>query len=111
MEDKDDKWLNWQIRYRNGFKSFQQADKIKEAMLLINEKDIWEKIASNMNENSKNLKNRLNLIIDRRNQIAHEADIEPIYQELRDIYIEDVESSIEFIELLVQKIYQVSELK
>jgi hypothetical protein len=107
MEEKNDKWLDYQIRYRNGFKSFQQADKLKEAMLLIIDTDIWEELANILNEDIKSLKNRLNLIIDRRNQIAHEADIEPTYQELRDIHIDDINDSIEFIENLVTRIFEV----
>lgn len=107
MEEKNDIWLDYQIRHKNGFKSFQQADKIKEAMLLIIDTDIWEQLANILNEDIKSLKNRLNLIIDRRNQIAHEADIEPTYQELRDIHIDDINDSIEYIENLVTRIFEV----
>lgn len=111
MEEKDDIWLDYQIRHKNGFKSFQQADKIKEAMLLIIDTDIWEQVAEILNEDIKSLKNRLNLIIDRRNQIAHEADIEPTYQELRNIHIDDLNDSIEFIENLVTKIFEIVKSK
>ena len=110
MEEKDDIWLDYQIRHKNSFKSFQQADKIKEAMLLIIDTDIWEQVAEILNEDIKSLKNRLNLIIDRRNQIAHEADIEPTYQELRDIHIDDINDSIEFIENLVTRFFEVCKL-
>jgi hypothetical protein len=105
MEEKSDIWLNHQIRHRNGFKSFQEADKIKEAMLLIIEVDIWKEVASILGEDVRQIKRRLNLIIDRRNQISHEADIEPTYQELRTIYIDDVKDSILFIESLVEVIF------
>ncbi|MFA6145336.1 MAG: HEPN domain-containing protein [Sulfurimonas sp.] len=107
LEEKNDTWLDYQIRVRNGFKSFQQADKIKEALLLIDSSDIWEKIATLLNENKDDLKNRLNLIIERRNQIAHEADIEPTYKELREIEAEDVDDSITFIEKIVTAISDV----
>jgi len=102
---KDIDWLNHQIRYRNGFKSFQEADKIKEAMLLIIDTDIWEEVANNLEDDVRQIKRKLNLIIDRRNQISHEADIEPTYQELRTIYVEDVKDSIIFIESLVEVIF------
>ncbi len=107
MEEKNDSWLNHQIRYKNGFKSFQEADKIKEAMFLIIETDIWEEIPKIIDKNIKNLKQDLNLIVKRRNQIAHEADIEPIYQDLRNIKSADVENSIRFIESLVEAIYKI----
>lgn len=103
MENKNNQWLDYQIRYKNGFKSFQEADKIKEAMFLIIETDIWEDI----NKNIINSKKDLNLIVKRRNQIAHEADIEPINQELRTIELEDIKNSIIFVESLVQAIYKV----
>ena len=105
MEEKSDVWLNHQIRHRNGFKSFQEAEKIKEAMLLIVEVDIWTEVANVLEEDVRQIKSRLNLIIDRRNQISHEADIEPTYHELRTIYVEDVNDSIVFIESLVNIIF------
>jgi hypothetical protein len=77
------------------------------AMLLIIDTDIWEQVAEILNEDIKSLKNRLNLIIDRRNKIAHEADIEPTYQELRNIHIDDINDSIEYIENLVTRIFEV----
>jgi hypothetical protein len=108
---KDTVWLDYQIRYKNGFKSFQQADKIREAMLLITDKDIWEELSSLMNQDSKMLKNKLNLIVDRRNQIAHEADIKFEDKELRDIRSDDIDNSIIFIESLVKSIFEISELE
>jgi len=108
---KDNIWLDYQIRYKNSFKSFQQANKIEEAMLLIIEKDIWEELSSFINQESKMLKNQLNLIVDRRNQIAHEADIKFEDKELRDIRSDDIDNSIIFIELLVKAIFEISELK
>jgi len=105
MEDKSNVWLNNQIRYRNGFKSFQEADKIKEAMLLITDTDIWEEVATTLNNDREQIKKKLNLIIKRRNQISHEADIEPIYQKLRTIRLDDVKDSIIFIESLVEAIF------
>jgi len=107
MEDKNDIWLNYQIRHKHSFKSFQQANKIKEAFYLIINKDIWKEVSITLNEDNKNLERKLDLIINRRNQIAHEADIEPTYQELRDIRIDDINNSIEFVELLVETIYKI----
>ena len=105
MEAKSDVWLNHQIRHRNGFKSFQEADKLKEAMSLIIDTDIWEEVANKLEDDVLQIKRKLNLIIDRRNQISHEADIEPTYQELRIIYIDDVKDSIIFIESLINVIF------
>lgn len=97
MEEKNNQWLDYQIRVLNGYKSFQQADKISEAMQLVVEYNIWSKISINLTKDENDLKKQLNFIIDRRNQIAHEADIEPIYKELRPINVDDVNNSIEFV--------------
>ena len=107
MEDKNDVWLNHQIRYKNGFQSFQQADKIEEVFKLIHKNNLWIEISAKLNKNKDDLMNQLNLIIKRRNQIAHEADIEPTYQNLREIKLEDIEDSIKFIEELVNAIYEI----
>ena len=58
-----------------------------------------------MSDTEQNIKNRLNLIVDRRNMIAHEADIEPIYKTKRTISNADVTGSIDFIEKLGTTIY------
>lgn len=120
MKNLDNEWLNYQIIVKNGYKSFQQADKIEEALSLLidiekNNKDvIWKNIANRMNMiyQEKNVKKQLNLIIERRNQIAHEADIEPTYKTKRNISQNDVNDSIRFINLLVDGIYKfvISEL-
>lgn len=110
MEVKNNQWLDYQIRHRNGFKSFQRADKIGEAILLIKDIKLWDEIEDILGTDSKILKKKLNLIVERRNQIAHEADIEPTYQTLRNIESRDINDSIEFIENLVRAIYQICEL-
>lgn len=108
MKNLDNEWLNYQIIVKNGYKSFQQADKIEEALSLLIDKDvIWKNIANSMDMiyQEKDIKKQLNLIIERRNQIAHEADIEPIYKTKRNINQNDVDDSIKFIILLVNGIY------
>jgi len=105
LEEKNDTWLNYQIRYKHGLKSFQQAEKIDEAILLIDPRDLWAEIAKKLSLDKEDLKKELNLIISRRNQIAHEADIEPQYKELREIKIEDVNDSILFVETIVSTIF------
>ncbi|MFZ2969084.1 MAG: HEPN domain-containing protein [Sulfuricurvum sp.] len=107
LEDKNNTWLDHQVRHRNGFKSFQQADKIEEAILLIDRRNLWSELTLLLKEDKEDLKKQLNLIVERRNQIAHEADIEPTYKELREIKTEDVEDSIAFIEKIVNSITQI----
>jgi hypothetical protein len=54
----------------------QESDKDEQRRILDNEiKKIWSKISSNLNQLPEDIKKRLNLIVNRRNKIAHESDI------------------------------------
>lgn len=108
MEEKSDTWLNYQIRHKNGFKSFQESDKIKEALFLILEYDIWDKVIQYLDD--ENIKKKLNLIIDRRNQISHEADIDPEDNSLREVREDDINYSIDLIEKIVNTIFEICKL-
>jgi RiboL-PSP-HEPN len=72
-------WLESEIRERLGYQSFQQADKIADAIRYISDKKLWDEVAIQMNRSAKDIKQQLNLIVDRRNKIAHEADIDPTF--------------------------------
>ncbi|MDC8001389.1 HEPN domain-containing protein [Aequorivita todarodis] len=94
-----------ELREKLGWQTFQRPNKIKEAISLFHPVQLWQQIAIVLGDSETNIKNQLNLIIDRRNMIAHEADIEPIYKTKRNITDYDVEVSIEFIEKLGDCIY------
>jgi hypothetical protein len=72
-------WLDEEIRTRHGYLSFQQPDKIADAIRLISPIDLWNSLGSSLGDTPRNLKTRLRLIIDRRNKITHEADMDPTY--------------------------------
>lgn len=94
-----------EIRRSIGWQTFQRPDKIKDAIALFNTIQLWQQIALAMGETEINIKNQLNLIIDRRNMIAHEADIEPVFKTKRTISDTDVTTTIDFIEKLGTTIY------
>lgn len=94
-----------EIRRRLGWQTFQRSDKIKDAIALFNSIQLWQQVSVAMADTETNIKNRLNLIVDRRNMIAHEADIEPIYKTKRTISNADITGSIDFIEKLGTTIY------
>lgn len=71
------------IREKHSFLSFQQPDKIADAIRLVSSKKLWEEVASLLGDDSKIVKGRLSLIVDRRNKIAHEADMEPTVPNFR----------------------------
>lgn len=94
-----------EIRRKLGWQTFQRPDKIKDAVALFNSIQLWQQISVTMADTEQNIKNRLNLIVDRRNMIAHEADIEPVYKTKRTISNADVTGTIDFIEKLGTTIY------
>jgi len=70
-------WFDAAIRDAHGWLSFQQPDKIADAIRLFSSVSLWDVVAANMNMNVKDVKTRLQTIVDRRNKIAHEADLDP----------------------------------
>ena len=94
-----------EIRRSLGWQTFQRPEKIKEAISLFNPIAIWQELERVMVDSKINIKNQLNLIVDRRNMIAHEADIEPVFKTKRLISDFDVTSTINFIEKLGTSIY------
>ncbi len=74
-----------EIRRQLGFKTYQTHESIAEGLRLISNIELWNTIASEMGattlqitKKAKALRGQLNAIIDRRNKIAHEGDIQPI---------------------------------
>lgn len=56
--------------------SYQSPISVEYALNLLNIKKIWSSCSSVFGDTADNVKNRLALIIQRRNQIAHESDID-----------------------------------
>lgn len=102
-------WLESEIRERLGYQSFQQADKIADAIRYISDKKLWDEVAIQMTKSAKNIKQQLNSIVDRRNKIAHEADIDPTFNIGSRWNIDEllVGDAVDFIEMLVESIHQV----
>jgi hypothetical protein len=73
----DTKWLENEIRRQHGWLSFQHPDKIADALRFFCGKDLWKEVGFRLAIDPKSVKNRLALIVDRRNKIAHEADMDP----------------------------------
>ncbi|QKD84148.1 hypothetical protein HPC62_19960 [Thermoleptolyngbya sichuanensis A183] len=101
-------WLESEIRERLGYQSFQQADKIAEAIRYISDKKLWDEVAIQMSKPAKDIKQELNSIVDRRNKIAHEADIDPTFNigsrwNIDEVLVGD---AVDFIERLVESIHK-----
>ena len=93
------------IREKHSFLSFQQPDKVADAIRLICSCKLWDELSNRMGRPVRDLKNELALIVDRRNKIAHEADLDPSYPGQRwSITSSDVNGVIDFIERLCSNI-------
>ncbi len=104
-----DSWLEDEIRQRHSYKSFQQPEAIADAIRLISDKKLWEEVSTNMGSPAKSIKQQLSLIVDRRNKIAHEADINPSYP-IGDRWPIDellVNEAVDFIEQVVESIHNI----
>lgn len=102
-------WLESEIRERLGYQSFQQPDKIAEEIRYISDKKLWDEVAGQMDKPARDVKQQLNSIVDRRNKIAHEADIDPTFNigsrwNIDEVLVGD---AVDFIERLVESIHQV----
>ena len=102
----NDNWLDNEIRERHGWRSFQQADHIAEAIRLISNISLWEQVSNHLRMPSQDVKEQLNLIVDRRNKIVHEADMDPTPYDTRwsidEVLVDD---AINFIEQIAETVY------
>ncbi|WP_422661967.1 HEPN domain-containing protein [Pannus brasiliensis] len=105
----DTAWLEDEIRENLSYKSFQQPDKIAEAIRSISDKRLWEEVGIKLEKPAREVKQQLTDLVDRRNKIAHEADIDPTFGigerwELDENLVND---AVDFIEQLAESIHQV----
>jgi hypothetical protein len=70
-------WLSAEIITRHGYMAFQYPDKIAEAIRLVSSVRLWERVGKLMGSNPKDVKRQIELIVQRRNKIVHEADANP----------------------------------
>lgn len=101
-------WFSAEVRERHSYLSFQQPDKIADAIRLISPIRLWRAVATHLTADEDSIKGQLRLIVDRRNKIAHEADIDPSYPGQRwPISENDVESTVLFLRTLCDAIHTV----
>ena len=105
----NDGWLDEEIRKKHGYLSFQHPDRIADAVRLFSSSTLWLSVASELNIEVEDVKTELQLIIDRRNQIAHEADLDSRIPGGNRFAISpsDTERIIDFIQNIGEAIYVV----
>lgn len=98
--------LDLEIRQRHGHLSFQQPEKIADAIRHIAPDGLWAAVSASLGKDSKALKKELGLIIDRRNKIAHEADVDPSYPGQRwPIAPEDAQGACTLVRAIAEQIF------
>jgi hypothetical protein len=101
--------LDAEIRVKHGYLSFQQPAKVADAVRLFSSVELWKDVATIFGVPAKRLKGDLTLLIDRRNKIAHEADLDPSYPGQRwPIDRQQVEYTFDLLERLAQTIFNVA---
>lgn len=106
-EEKGYRWFELLVKNKNSHKTFQNPNKINSAIrLVLDVNNIWDEIArETKGSTGKELRNRMSLIVDRRNKIAHESDRDRSKQTGRwPIDQHMVEDSLDFIDWSVEKI-------
>jgi len=104
-----DEWLDQAIREAHSWLSFQHPDKIADAIRFVSNVRLWEQVASELGMTSRTVRAQLGAIIDRRNKIAHEADMDPTNPGLRwPINEALVRDAIDFIEKMAQAMFKVA---
>ena len=113
-DEMPDVILEKELSDKLSFMSFQSPDKVTDALSLIwGEPHKLQVLAADMNisgcntnEKANNLKQELTIIIQRRNQIAHEGDINPATQLPRSIELSDVNKASDFITSLGHAVFR-----
>lgn len=105
--DNED-WLEREIRNRHGHQSFQKPDSIAGAVRLFADVQLWDEVGRRIGTSATETKERLDLIVNRRNQIAHEADMNRSYPMVRwHIDADMVLGIVDFIEQVAEAIYDI----
>jgi len=94
-------WLDIEIRERHSHLSFQDPDNVADAVRRFSSCELWPSVARELHIDVQDVKNRVRAIVKRRNQIVHEADLDPTYPGTiirRSITPADVTSTVDFIQ-------------
>ena len=105
-----DVWLDEQIRDRLGHRTFQQPEDIAEAIRYISNVELWNSVALQLQSTSKDVRDRLRLVVDRRNKIVHEADSNPTYGQIGILWplnATQADDAVAFIESVAESVHTV----
>ncbi len=104
-----DEWLDQAIQQAHGWLSFQQPDKIAKAVRLVSSVSLWEQVGIELGKPAKAVEIQLSAIVDRRNKIAHEADVDPTNPGYRwPIDPKVVQEALDFVDSVATAIFKVT---
>ena len=99
-------WFENEVRERHGYASFQEPDRIADAIRHFSDVKLWQEVSGKLSLTDAEVKEQLRLIVNRRNKIAHEADTDPSYPGARwPISETDVENALGFIERMCEAMH------
>jgi len=98
-------YLDGVIRKINSKDSYQSPTSVEYALGLLGVNSIWTKVAPGMKMNPEDIKLELANVVNRRNKIAHESDMNILGTSLNPITKNEVDKVIKFIYGLVIYIY------
>lgn len=97
---------------RHGYLSFQSPEKIADAVRFFSTIRLWDSISAKIGIPAADIKKKIDLYVDRRNKIAHEADIKPgTFGDRWPIDKKIVEDMREFIVLVGNALYDVVKIQ
>ena len=100
--------LDGVLRKINAKDSYQSPKSVEYALNLIGKSGIWNQLSVPMHMPARDIKNKLTIIVHRRNKIAHESDFNAVGSALNAISKTDVDDVISFITNLVVSIYNIT---
>jgi hypothetical protein len=102
-------WVGETVRAKHSWLSFQDPDKLAGAIRLFSAVSLWDAVGTELGMPSKDVKLRLKLVVERRNKIAHEADLDPTSPGFRwTISSLIADETVDFIESIGEAIYKVA---
>ena len=105
-DNEQEEWIDSEIRTRNGYRTFQNPEKISEAIQLISDVSLWVNVSQRMGRAPEEVKEELHNIVNRRNQIVHEADMIPSpFEERWPIDRMLVSNAVDMLEKIAEEIY------
>ena len=101
-------WLLDEVYHQHSWKSFQTPESIADALKMVSDKKVWELVSKALKAPTQDVKDRLRVLVERRNKIAHEADSDPSLPTAKlPISDTDVESAIDFVKSVVDEIEKI----